>query len=458
MRSVDIGTMRSVYRGCGSKPYPPELMLAIALYCLLQGVSSPARWYEAARTVDQCKFLGRGIAPARSIWYEFRDRSAKFIEAIHQQLIHAAVQQNQYTPTECSLDGTFTRAAASRHYLPNREQLEKRTNKLKEAIEVLGDKDLRHNDDPGVPKFIARTSEGRELQLQRLQHAQAELNEKIHKNAAKPKRYQVEEKKIRISPADPDAALGRDKEKVFCPLYNTQYMVSCENDVIVAYGVWAQTNDSGMLVPMIERTQAIVGASLKTVHADTAYCSLLELRDSKALGINLMAPVQEASKSSKKAVDGEPQFSQQEFTFSTDLESCTCPAGHKMKTRSRGPKPRADGRVVYEVRFGQSAEVCSECPLAKRCLQPTSKRRTVSRMEGQNELDAQKEKMESDEGKRSQRIRGQTVERSFADGKRNRNQGQQNGRGLRRVRAEVGLLVVAQNSLTIYNHKRNAEI
>ena len=447
-----------VYHGRGSKPYPPELMLAVALYCLLQGVSSPERWCESAKAVDQCKFLGRGITPARSTWYEFRDRTAKFIETIHEQLVQVAVQQTPNTPTDCSLDGTFTRAAASRHYLPNRKQLERRTNKLKEAIEVLGDEDLRHNDASEIPKSVARTSEGRERQLQRLQLAQAKLDEKIRQNAARPKRYQAEEKNIRISPVDPEAAPGRDKEKVFCPLYNTQYMVSCENDVILAYGVWAQTNDSGMLVPMIERTQAIVGNSLKTVHADAAYCSLLELRDSNTLGINLMAPIQEASKSCKKAMDGQPQFSQKEFTFSTDLESCICPAGHKMHNRSRGPKPRADGRVVYEVRFGQRPEVCSACPLAKRCLQPNSKRRTVSRLEGQRELDAQREKMESDAGKRSQRIRGQTVERSFADGKRNRNQGQQNGRGLRRVRAEAGLLVVAQNSLTIYNLKRRAEI
>ena len=66
--------------------------------------------------------------------------------------------------------------------------------------------------------------------------------------------------------------------------------------------------------------------------------------------------------------------------------------------------------------------------------------------------------MESEQGKQSGRLRGQVIERRFADGKRHRNQGTQNGRGLHRVRAEVGLLAVAQNTLALYNlEKRRAK-
>ena len=104
-----------------------------------------------------------------------------------------------------------------------------------------------------------------------------------------------------------------------------------------------------------------------------------------------------------------------------------------------------------------SADRCETCKDASRCLKPGSRRRSVSRLEGQELLDAQREKMESDLGKRSQRLRGQTVERAFADGKRHRNQNEQNGRGLPRVQAEAGLLVVAQNALRLYNLRKRRE-
>ena len=48
------------------------------------------------------------------------------------------------------------------------------------------------------------------------------------------------------------------------------------------------------------------------------------------------------------------------------------------------------------------------------------------------------------------KIRGQVIERAFADAKRHRNFRQLHGRGLHRAIAEVGLLVLAQNILTCH--------
>lgn len=118
---------------------------------------------------------------------------------------------------------------------------------------------------------------------------------------------------------------------------------------------------------------------------------------------------------------------------------------------------RADGRTLGELRFEQSTVICSSCPLAEQCFGGKSRRRTVARQSDQKVLDKQKQKMNGERGKKSGRLRGQVIERRFADGKLHRNQDVQNGRGLYRVRAEVGLLAVAQNTLTLYNlEKRRA--
>ena len=229
-------------------------------------------------------------------------------------------------------------------------------------------------------------------------------------------------------------------------------MVACGSDVILSYGVFAQCTDSGTLGPMIDRTQAAVGHRLQKVLADGGYCSLLELQDCIARDIELIAPVPGAAGASPhKAADGEPLLSQKEFTFFPDDKRCKCPAGHEMLCRAVSEKPRADGRSVTEVRYEQTPELCGKCLLASRCLKAGSIRRSVARLEGQELLDAQVAKMSSDEGKTYARLRGQTVERVFGDGKIHRNQNRQNGRGLPRVEAEVGLLVVAQNTLRTYN-------
>ena len=127
-----------------------------------------------------------------------------------------------------------------------------------------------------------------------------------------------------------------------------------------------------------------------------------------------------------------------------------------MRQVNRSKDPRADNRFVMQLRFEQSTERCSGCQLAGQCLSTGSKRRTIRRLENQLLLDAQVLKMESDEGRASGRQRKIQVERRYGDSKKHRGGSQLHGRGLRRATAETGLMVVAQNCLTIYNLEKQA--
>jgi hypothetical protein len=262
-----------------------------------------------------------------------------------------------------------------------------------------------------------------------------------------------------ISPADIDAVIGKDKSNVIRPLYNTQWMADCASDMVIAFGVWAQSNDNGTLVPMIEKTQRIIGWNLQTVHADSGYCSILEIKDCQSLGIELFAPVQDNTKEvNRKSISGQKQIASKEFVFEESTCRLTCPGGHDMNLIRTAQVPRADGRRLGQYFFEQSVDHCQSCPMANRCLSGKAKRRTVTRQVEQPLLDQQIAKMATAEGKRSQQLRSQVIERRFADGKRHRGQGHQNGRGLSRIKAEVGLLVVAQNALTLYNLTKNQKI
>lgn len=453
MAVVDIQSLHAAYRGTGSKPFRPESLLCIVLVEILNGVTSPAAWHRDASTRDQCKFVGNGVCPSRSAWYDFRDRCGKFIDDVHQCLITDAVERGLIDPHECSIDGTFTSAAASRHKIFNLKQINRRLAKLKRIIRQSDDPDQTASSKlvKSVPNWVAKTPGGRQGQHRRFTDAKRRMLENIGENRLKPKRYQKDESRMVISPADIDAVIGRDKKKVVRPLYNVQYLTDCASDVIVAFGVWAQNNDNGTLVPMIQKTQAIVAGRLRTVHADSGYCSILDLQDCEQEHIDLFAAVQDNTAASRKLPNGEIQIPSRDFCFDESTRTMTCPGGHEMRFIKEVQIPRADGRTLGELRFEQSASLCSACPLAFRCYGGKSKRRTVARQSEQRVLDTQKEKMESEQGKQSSRLRGQVIERRFADGKLHRNQETQNGRGLLRVRPEVGLLAVAQNTLTLYN-------
>jgi hypothetical protein len=305
-----------------------------------------------------------------------------------------------------------------------------------------------------VPKWIARTTRGRMQQLGQYTAAKRRILENIEKNRLKSSRYRKDESSMVISPADIDAVIGRDKLKVLRPLYNTQIMTDCDSDVIIAFDVFAKQSDHGALAPMIRKSQQVVGEILETVHADSAYCSILDLQDCEKLKVSLYAPVQNNTLSSKKLANGKQQIASQEFRFEDLTGRMICPGGHEMKFIKEVQVARADGRTLGELRFEQSREHCSSCVLASRCLGNGSRHRSVARQTHQKLLEDQKLKMESEAGKRSVALRSQTIERRFADGKQHRNQSVQNGRGLSRVYAEVGLLAVAQNTLTLFNQEK----
>jgi len=432
-------------------------MLSIALFEILNGVCSPAQWYRDATSRDQCKLLGQGISPSRSTWYEFRDRASKFVQQVHQKMITDGIQQGLVDPSECSLDGTFNAASTSRLKMYNLKQLSRRINQLKRAIRKL-DNPLQVASKKTIDvlsKWVGATAIGRLRQLKSFRNAKARLLEKVGKNRAKHARFKREESKFSISPADSDAVIGKDKLNTIRPLYNIQYMTDNQSEVIVDYGVFMQSNDNGLLIPMLEKARKIVGQTLKKVFADSAYCSILDLKDSRVLGIELFAPVQDNQQVQRKAANGETQISSHEFDFTPSPPQMKCPQGHPMNLVRIAQIPRADGRRLGAYVFEQTVDLCSKCSLAGSCLGPKSKRRTISRQAEQDVLDMQVEKMNTPEGKQSQKVRSQVSERRFADGKQHRGNRILHGRAKKRAEAQVGLVVIAQNTLALFNlHKR----
>ncbi len=397
--------------------------------------------------------MGRGIEPGRTTFYNFRDRAAKFIEAFHTEMIQEAIENEIIDPTEGCLDGTFVAAAASRHKMFRLRQVSRRLSVIKRAIAQLDNPDqvASRRKLKGIPSWLAKTPSGRQEQLASFRAAKAKILDEIKINRGLPSSLRRHEDEIKISPADVDAVIGKDKFKVTRPLYNVQYMCDLASEVILSYEVFRKKNDTGTLIPMINKTQLIIGGRLKKVHADSGYCSLLEIIDCGELGVDLFAPVPERKGSKgRPTASGEVQISADEFPWDEPTGSLSCPAGHTMRRVSRSKDPRADNRYVIELRFEQDVQQCAGCDLASRCLAAGSQRRTVRRLEQQSVMDEQKQKMAGEAGVESARNRKMRIERRYGDSKKHRGGRELHGRGLSRATADTGLMVVAQNTLTLY--------
>jgi transposase len=442
VNQCDRTALEQVYRGSGSDPYDPTALLKMVLFQYLKGNQSPASWCEEAKLNEAMQWLGRGYVPARRTWYEFRDRAGKFIEQVHQQIIARALEEDLLDPTVGVQDGTTVAACASRHRMVNRPTLEKRIEQLDAIVQGCFDEE--------VPKWVPPTDSGKQDLRNRMDQASDVLTERIEKNAKKPSDKRKDPDKIQVSLSDPQAPSGRDKMKVFRPLYTVQYVVALDSHFIMSYSCEPAATDVGTLGPMIDKTQEAVDGRLETMMADTAYCSIVDLRESQQRHIDLLAPVQPNSTTvSKKQKNPNPQIPREEFVWD-EVENCYhCPQGHRLDYLDRTRKRRHNDQQLWESRYRCDPVHCHGCPLAAKCLRPNSASRSIRRLEGQELVDAQRKKMADPEVQSRYRLRGQTVELAFADIKGNRQLTRFHGRGLIRARTETGLMVVAQNMLRL---------
>jgi transposase len=450
---LDQTALNQCYAGVGSLAYRPDLMLKMVLYENLEGRRSPAQWKRDIPINDALRWLGQGIQPSRSALYHFRDRMDKAVFALHAAAIRQAMAEGFTTAEHGVLDGTSIRACASRHRLAHAEKLRKRLEELSAAVE----RDAAGQPVESRPYWMAATALGRQGQLQRYRRAEVQLADRLARNQERPKDKRLPCKQVRVSLSDPEAPLGRDKEKVFGPLYTAQFVVAPDSLLILSFDVFAQPTDAGTLPLMLDRTFKVTDRKLVQIDTDAGYFSVLDLQACQARGVQLVAPVQENDfTASKRAQAENTQIGKDQFQWLPDEQTYACPQGHRMNYKGREQKRRRDDQTVVQHRYHCPAEHCRSCPLAARCVRNPEKGRTVKRLEGEELIEAHKVFMSTPEAQKAKRLRGSVIERCFGDAKEHRDLRRLHGRGLERAKAEVGLVVLAQTALTLERLRQKA--
>src|SRR5262249_12449726 len=184
------------------------------------------RWARDRRESSPVQWLVRGARPARRCLYAFRDRVGPLLDDLNRQVLAQAQAEGHTAAQRAALDGTFVAAYGSRHRLLNRQVLDKRRQQLAAAPAAAAPPAAAAAPPAAAarPAGLARAAGGRQRQADGYAQADARLTalERQHgrtqKHKAKRRRRPAE--RVVVCPSEPEAALGRDKTKVFRPLYN----------------------------------------------------------------------------------------------------------------------------------------------------------------------------------------------------------------------------------------------
>src|SRR5581483_1080347 len=404
---LDLSGLWSLYAGFGSPACPPHLLLGAVLFEIQRGHHGPAQWHRHATECAPLRWLLRGLAPSRSCWYQFRDRLSPALLGLAQQAVRQARAEGWTPARRGAADGTLVAANASRHRLLNEATLAQRWQHLQQALAG----DARGVPPAAAPRWLAPTAAGRRRQAARYGEARAAMARRQHRNRQKRASKRTAAARLVISPWDAEAAVGRDKEKVFRPLYNVQLLDDLDSPLILGWLVAAQPNDAGLLGPLLRQAREGLGAPVAVAVADAGYAGGADLAAAQAQGTTVYAPWQANDFSGPKAGKYYPK---EQFTWRPQEQAYVCPQGQRLRYQGSSQQQRSGTEKIALQVYRGDAGTCAACPARAQCT-PGKGPRSISRSEHEELIEALRARMQTAEAKQLYKLRKQTVELANAD-------------------------------------------
>lgn len=454
VKELELMALCATYSGRGSKALRPDILLRLVLYERQAGRLSPIQWFRDSRENEPVQWLLFGMKPSRAALYEFANRISEFLDAWNEQVLRKSQNSGIYMGERVALDGTLVAALASRHRLLNQKTLTDKLEALQQAVSADQSGQMIEN----RPGWMAKHPHTREDQLQRYRLAQKRMDQLQAENAKRRSSKRKKPEKVVVSASEPEAVIGRDKLKVFRPMYNVQLMYDLDSAFITSYEVFAQQNDAGTIGPMLEHCMELTGRKPSLALADAAYAGGPDLELCEQAVVTLYAPVSKndfsEEKSRKKKTS---QIPKREFTWLSAENTYLCPQGRLLVPGRKIYLEKSNERSSLQTTYRCPPGHCMKCPRRQDCTPVPEKGRTISRLEYEDLLEMLRTRMETQEAKILYKLRRQTIELRYADLKEHRKLRRFHGYGMRHARAEIGTSVLAYNLLILHKNLKSAE-
>src|SRR3972149_4141753 len=163
---------------------------------------------------------------------------------------------------------------------------------------------------------------------ERKERLEAALRELKHMQAAQsdPQKRQ----KARVSTTDPEGRIMQQPGGGFAPSYNVQISTDAQATVIVGLGVSQAANDTGELVPAMERVEGNLGEVPQQVVVDGGFINQGTIKAMEAQGMDLMGPMPDHASQTVAALEKRgvaPEFFPQAFRYDAEGNCYVLPAG-----------------------------------------------------------------------------------------------------------------------------------
>src|SRR6202140_4406297 len=330
----------------GGRPaFDPQLLISLWVYAYSQGIGS-AR--EVAR---RCEFdpALQWLTGLQEVNYhtlsDLRVDKQKELDELFTQVLAALSKEGLITLEQVMQDGTKIKALASTRSYQREGTIQGHLERARQRVVEMGDPWTEQTS----PKAKQAQARARREQQERLESALEELEKlQAHKAGEKAKR------ETRVSTSDPQARVMKQSDEGFALSYNAQISADAAHGLIVGVAVTQAANDTGQLLPAVDRVEQRLNKSPQQMVADRGYTTRENIEEMARREIDFLGTMRYVPRGANLPNQLPPSA----FLYQPERDRCVCPEG-KILTRQRQRK--GGPGMMYHI-FEARLEDCQACP------------------------------------------------------------------------------------------------
>ncbi|MCB1176655.1 MAG: IS1182 family transposase [Leptospiraceae bacterium] len=455
--SIDLSVFNSFYKNeqCGSKAYPPGVLLKLILYAYSRGILSSRRIEELSGTNIIAIALTGNIQPDHSTISSFINRMGFQIQSIFENIVSVCVEMKLIGGEIFAIDGCKLSSNASKEHSGKMNDFIRKRDRIKEVIKTMIEQHKKQDKQEGFEFESEENFRNRILRKKRLLE---KYNTFIDTGKIKLGKRTDE---IQSNITDFESCKMKTSHGVIQG-YNGMGISDKKHQVIVYAEAFGSGQEHDLFIPCFEGMQKLLNKVTgltavlkgKKVLADTGNYSDKNIKYIYEKEIDGYIPDPNFRKRDIRFRDRRLKMKKdnfikkEEFNYDNESDHYICPAGKKLERKPDIVWKRRMKNVRVK-KYYISNTICKECKLRPRCIKKKGTQGKIILItesdEKINYSELMRNKIDTIEGRKNYSMRMSIIEPVFGNIRTNKGMNRFLFRGKSKVNIQWTLFSLVHN-------------
>ena len=438
--------IKSHIGGAGRPAIDPRILMTLWLYAYSEGIASGRKLNDLVLENDVYRWIAGDVSVNYHSIDDFRSKNAEQFDEVSAQLLGILQKEGFLKLKRVGVDGVKIKSKTKKTSFRKKEKLDKYIKEAKKHIKEIQKTNI-NEEAVNERKKAARERAARE-RVEKLVSAKDEF-EKLQAGKKGSRKDDV-----KVSITEPEARNMRfGNHGGFAGAYNVQVASDLDSGVMVGHVPTQDHNDAGGLMHILPEIRKNMGRLPEELVTDAQYTNSNHLDYADKNGVTLYSSEYLQEDSMSKSSEGN-KFLKKNSKLDRDSGKLTCPAGNVFNLTKRNDACYG----TFSFKFKRKRRLCSQCPLKDKCC-PDKKYEQRASFTFQTErtiklFNEHKKRVGTEKAKKLFTLRFQS-ELVHAKMKQQHALDQLHVQGMKRVRAEVTLVMIIYNLLRYVSLSRS---